>query len=53
MVIGAGPIGLAVLEFVKLIGCRIIVVDNAAEPARFREEKVGHRALAPSQRQAR
>ncbi len=41
MVIGAGPIGLAVLEFVKLIGCRIIVVDTQQSRLDFVKKKLG------------
>lgn len=41
MVIGAGPIGLAVLEFVKLIGCQIIVVDTQQSRLDFVKKKLG------------
>jgi 2-desacetyl-2-hydroxyethyl bacteriochlorophyllide A dehydrogenase len=41
LVIGAGPIGLAVLEFVKLIGCQIIVLDMQQSRLDFVKQKLG------------
>lgn len=49
LVIGAGPIGLAVLEFVKLIGCRIIVLDMQQSRLEFVKRKLGiEHLLRPS-----
>ncbi|MFO0911111.1 MAG: zinc-binding alcohol dehydrogenase family protein [Isosphaeraceae bacterium] len=41
MVIGAGPIGLAVLEFVKFTGARTIVVDMNPQRLQFCRERLG------------
>ena len=41
MVIGAGPIGLSVLEFVKLSGARPIVADISESRLKFVREKMG------------
>ncbi|MGC4006726.1 MAG: zinc-binding alcohol dehydrogenase family protein [Pirellulales bacterium] len=41
LVIGAGPIGLAALEFVRLIGCRTIVLDMNADRLNFVRKKLG------------
>jgi 2-desacetyl-2-hydroxyethyl bacteriochlorophyllide A dehydrogenase len=35
MIIGAGPIGLATLEFVKLTGCKVIVLDISDQRLEF------------------
>ncbi len=51
LVIGAGPIGLATLEFVKLTGARTIVLDvNDARLAFCRESMGVAHALKPSDR---
>ncbi|MCS6867021.1 MAG: zinc-binding alcohol dehydrogenase family protein [Gemmataceae bacterium] len=41
LVIGAGPIGLAVVEFAKLTGARVIVMDLLESRLRFVREKMG------------
>jgi 2-desacetyl-2-hydroxyethyl bacteriochlorophyllide A dehydrogenase len=41
LVIGAGPIGLSVLEFAKLSGARVIVMDMVASRLAFVREKMG------------
>jgi alcohol dehydrogenase len=41
LVIGAGPIGLSVLEFVKLAGAKIIVLDMNAERLEFCRRQMG------------
>lgn len=41
LVIGAGPIGLSVLEFAKLSGARPIVMDISESRLRFVREKMG------------
>lgn len=41
LIIGAGPIGLAVLEFVKLAGVQPIVLDVNDDRLRFCREKMG------------
>ncbi|HEX3658484.1 MAG TPA: zinc-binding alcohol dehydrogenase family protein [Pirellulales bacterium] len=41
LVIGAGPIGLATLEFVKLSGARTIVLDMNAQRLEFCRQKMG------------
>src|SRR5256714_6969718 len=41
LVIGAGPIGLSVLEFAKLAGSRIIVMDLNEQRLRFARERMG------------
>jgi len=41
LVIGAGPIGLSVIEFAKLTGARIIVMDINEQRLRFVREKMG------------
>jgi alcohol dehydrogenase len=41
LVIGAGPIGLSVVEFAKLAGSRIIVMDLNEQRLRFVREKMG------------
>ena len=41
LVIGAGPIGLSVLEFVKLSGARLIVMDLVASRLAFCREAMG------------
>ena len=48
LVIGAGPIGLATLEFVKLTGCKIIVLDVNAQRLEFCRRVMGiqHTVLA-------
>jgi alcohol dehydrogenase len=49
LVIGAGPIGLATLEFVKLTGARIIVADISRERLAFCRRTMGiQHALQPS-----
>jgi alcohol dehydrogenase len=40
-VLGAGPIGLAVIEFAKLAGSRIVVMDLNAQRLAFVREKMG------------
>ena len=48
LVIGAGPIGLATLEFVKLTGAKTTVLDTNAERLRFCREVMGvQNAVAP------
>lgn len=42
-VIGAGPIGLSVIEFAKLAGSRVIVMDLNEGRLRFAREKMGVR----------
>ncbi|WP_247236913.1 zinc-binding alcohol dehydrogenase family protein [Telluribacter sp. SYSU D00476] len=48
MVIGAGPIGLSVIEFVKMAGATLVVADREEHRLRFCEEKMGvkHTLLA-------
>jgi 2-desacetyl-2-hydroxyethyl bacteriochlorophyllide A dehydrogenase len=41
LVIGAGPIGLATLEFVRLIGARVIVMDTSAQRLEFCRRAMG------------
>lgn len=41
LVIGAGPIGLSVIEFVKLAGARCVVLDLNAQRLDFCREKMG------------
>ncbi len=41
LVIGAGPIGLSVVEFAKLAGSRVIVMDLNEQRLRFVREKMG------------
>ena len=41
LVIGAGPIGLSVIEFAKLAGSRIVVMDLNEQRLRFVREKMG------------
>jgi len=41
LVIGAGPIGLATLEFAKLAGARVIVMDMAPQRLEFVREAMG------------
>lgn len=40
-VIGAGPIGLSVIEFAKLAGARVVVMDLNEQRLRFVREKMG------------
>jgi threonine dehydrogenase-like Zn-dependent dehydrogenase len=48
LVIGAGPIGLSVIEFVKMAGATLVVADREESRLRFCEEKMGvkHTLLA-------
>lgn len=41
LVIGAGPIGLSVIEFAKLAGSRVIVMDLNEQRLEFAREKMG------------
>lgn len=41
LVIGAGPIGLSAIEFAKLSGARVIVMDMAASRLAFVRERMG------------
>jgi alcohol dehydrogenase len=41
LVIGAGPIGLSVIEFAKLAGSRVIVMDLNEQRLKFAREKMG------------
>jgi alcohol dehydrogenase len=41
LVIGAGPIGLSVVEFAKLAGSRVVVMDLNEQRLRFVREKMG------------
>src|SRR5262245_5565601 len=41
LVVGAGPIGLSVIEFARLAGSRIVVMDLNGERLRFAREKMG------------
>ena len=41
LVIGAGPIGLSVIEFAKLAGSRIVVMDLNENRLRFARERMG------------
>ncbi|MFO0805014.1 MAG: zinc-binding alcohol dehydrogenase family protein [Gemmataceae bacterium] len=41
LVIGAGPIGLSVIEFAKLAGSRVIVMDLNENRLRFARERMG------------
>jgi alcohol dehydrogenase len=41
LVIGAGPIGLSVVEFAKLAGSRVIVMDMNEQRLRFVRERMG------------
>lgn len=51
LVIGAGPIGLAVLEFVRLAGAKIVVLDKSRARLDFvRRMLPAARTLEPSQR---
>ena len=50
LVIGAGPIGLATLEFVKLTGAKIIVADMNEQRLDFCKQVMGvHHTLKPSE----
>ncbi|MEJ6730107.1 MAG: alcohol dehydrogenase catalytic domain-containing protein, partial [Akkermansiaceae bacterium] len=50
MVIGAGPIGLACLEFLKLMDVKTIVVDFAQNRLDFCKDKLGiHHQIQPKQ----
>ena len=48
LIIGAGPIGLATLEFVKLTGCKILMLDVNAQRLEFCRRVMGieHTVLA-------
>ena len=51
LIIGAGPIGLAVLEFVRLSGAQLLVLDVNAQRLAFCREGMGVRhTLQPSDR---
>src|SRR5215203_2654489 len=41
LVIGAGPIGLSVIEFAKLAGSRVVVMDLNEQRLKFAREKMG------------
>src|SRR5436190_361368 len=41
LVIGAGPIGLSVIEFAKLAGSRVVVMDLNEQRLQFAREKMG------------
>ena len=41
LVIGAGPIGLSVIEFAKIAGARVIVMDLNEQRLRFARERMG------------
>src|SRR5437867_10594523 len=41
LVIGAGPIGLSVIEFAKLAGARVIVMDLNPDRLRFARDRMG------------
>jgi alcohol dehydrogenase len=41
LVIGAGPIGLSVIEFARLAGSRIVVMDLNGDRLRFARERMG------------
>ena len=41
LVIGAGPIGLSVIEFAKIAGSRVIVMDLNEQRLRFARERMG------------
>ena len=41
LVVGAGPIGLSVVEFAKLAGSRVVVMDINEQRLRFVREKMG------------
>lgn len=41
LIIGAGPIGLTVLEFVRVCGCKIIMVDLNEDRLAFCRDKMG------------
>jgi alcohol dehydrogenase len=43
LVIGAGPIGLSVIEFAKLAGSRVVVMDLNEQRLRFARERMGVR----------
>jgi 2-desacetyl-2-hydroxyethyl bacteriochlorophyllide A dehydrogenase len=43
LVIGAGPIGLSVVEFAKLAGSRVVVMDLNEQRLRFAREQMGVR----------
>lgn len=43
LVIGAGPIGLSVIEFAKLAGSRVVVMDLNEQRLKFAREKMGVR----------
>lgn len=48
LIIGAGPIGLATLEFVRLTGARITVMDLSESRLKFCRERYGvHRTVVP------
>jgi 2-desacetyl-2-hydroxyethyl bacteriochlorophyllide A dehydrogenase len=48
LVIGAGPIGLSVIEFLRLAGAQITVLDLAESRLKFARETMGvHHTLAP------
>ncbi|MGL6072737.1 MAG: zinc-binding alcohol dehydrogenase family protein [Fimbriiglobus sp.] len=49
LIIGAGPIGLATLEFVKLTGAKTAILDTNAERLKFCREVMGaQHTLSPS-----
>jgi 2-desacetyl-2-hydroxyethyl bacteriochlorophyllide A dehydrogenase len=51
LIIGAGPIGLSVLEFVKLSGAKIIVLDLVVSRLDFCRRAMGvHHTLQPSEK---
>ena len=41
LVVGAGPIGLSAIEFARLAGARVIVMDRVAERLAFVRERIG------------
>lgn len=43
LVIGAGPIGLSVIEFAKLAGSRVVVMDLNPDRLRFAQDRMGVR----------
>jgi len=47
LIIGAGPIGLATLEFVKLTGTKVIVLDVNETRLQFCHDVMGRRAHPP------
>ena len=48
LVIGAGPIGLSVIEFAKLAGSRVVVMDLNEQRLAFAREKMGVRETIAS-----